>query len=54
LEGKVRQYYCKEAFASDMTGETVEQHCFGYISARTNNYVMLPMTVLAANATKIT
>jgi len=50
----MRRYYCQEAFAADMTGETVEKKCFGYISTRTVNYVMLPMTVLSSKATKIT
>ena len=51
---EMRRYYCQEAFAADMTGETVEKKCFGYISARTETYVMLPMTVLSSRATMIT
>jgi hypothetical protein len=51
---EMRRYYCQAAFAADMTGETVEKKCFGYTSARTVNYVMLPMTVLSSKATKIT
>jgi hypothetical protein len=50
---EMRRYYCQETFSSDMTGATVEPRCFGYISARTTNYVMLPMTTLSANATRI-
>jgi hypothetical protein len=51
---EMRRYYCQSAFAADMTGETVEKLCFGYVSARTTEYVMLPMTVLSSKATKIT
>jgi hypothetical protein len=50
----MRRYYCQTAFAADMTGETVEKKCFGYINLRTTDYVMLPMTVLSSSATMIT
>jgi len=42
---EMRQYYCLEAFAADMTGETLDPNCFSYVSARTTNYVMLPQTI---------
>jgi len=42
---EMRQYYCLEAFAADMTGETLDPKCFAYVSARTTNYVILPQTI---------
>jgi hypothetical protein len=42
---EMRQYYCQEAFAADMTGETLDRNCFAYVSARTKNYVLLPQTI---------
>jgi hypothetical protein len=38
----MRRYYCEEDFAADMTGGSVDSRCFGYLSVRTNNYVLLP------------
>ena len=50
----MRQYYCNKLLKSDLTGNSMNPKCWGFLSIDTTQFQVFPMTVLATTNQAIT
>ena len=50
----MRQYYCNKLLKSDLTGNSMNPKCWGFLSIDTTQFQVFPMTILATTNQAIT